>query len=145
MHVRGKNMADNLSKDDRRKNMRAIHSKNTKMEEKVAKELWRRGVRFRRNVKDLFGKPDISIKRYKVVVFLDSCFFHVCPVHCNVPETNKDYWVAKLYQNAKRDLKVNNYYYDKGWNLIRIWEHQVKEDFEKTIQGIIHFIDQVKI
>lgn len=137
-------MADNLSKEDRRKNMQAIRSTNTKIEVKVTKELWRRGLRFRKNVKNLFGKPDIAIKKYKAVVFIDSCFFHGCPLHGNVPVSNRDYWVSKLYQNAKRDLQVNNYYYEKGWHLLRIWEHQVKGDFERTILGILQFFEDAK-
>ncbi|WP_356948169.1 hypothetical protein [Fictibacillus fluitans] len=71
--------------------MRSIKSV-SKLEEIVSKELWRRGFRFRRNVKDLFGKPDFAIKKYKVVIFIDSCFWHNCPVHGHLPKTNVEYW-----------------------------------------------------
>ena len=67
--------------------MQAIKSK-SKMEDLVAKELWKRNIRYRRNVKTLFGKPDIAIKKYKVVIFIDSCFSHHCPLHTRMPKSN---------------------------------------------------------
>lgn len=71
---------DNITKDKRSDVMRAVKSKNTKIEQKVCKEIWKKGIRFRKNVKDLKGKPDISIKKYKIVIFIDSCFWHGCPL-----------------------------------------------------------------
>ncbi|MBA4544562.1 very short patch repair endonuclease [Thermoactinomyces daqus] len=136
-------MADVLSKEQRTKNMKAIRSV-SKLEEKIAKELWKRGARFRRNVKDLFGKPDIAIKKYKIVVFIDSCFWHGCKKHGNIPQTNKDFWIKKLERNIKRDIEVSNYYTCRGWNVLRIWEHEVKEDFDGCISRIMDFIKSAK-
>ncbi|MGG3467343.1 very short patch repair endonuclease [Neobacillus pocheonensis] len=136
-------MADKFSAEVRSNIMRSIRS-TTKLEEIVCKELWQRGLRYRRNVKDLFGKPDIAIKKYKVVIFLDSCFWHNCPIHGHLPKSNVEYWKKKLYRNAKRDYTVNNHYYEKGWHVLRIWEHQVKEDFERVINGIIDFVEKAK-
>jgi len=130
-------MADNLSQEDRKKNMSAIRAANTRLEEKVTKELWRRGLRFRKNIKELKGKPDIAVKKRKLVIFIDSCFWHGCPIHGNIPETNKEYWSAKLERNKKRDIEVNAYYIDKGWNVLRIWEHDIKEYFPEVLQKII--------
>lgn len=137
-------MTDNLSPEYRKKNMRAIRSTNTSMEEKVTKELWRRGIRFRKNVKDLFGKPDIAIKKYKVVVFLDSCFWHACELHGNKPKSNQEYWIKKLERNRRRDIEVTNYYNQKGWHILRIWQHELKEDFEGTINKIQVFVGNAK-
>jgi len=120
--------------------MRAIRSKNTKLEEKVSKELWRRGFRFRKNVKSLVGKPDIAIKKYRIVIFIDSCFWHYCTMHCNVPEANKDYWLSKLERNRARDREVTQYYLDNGWNILRVWEHDVNKDLERTADIIEEFI-----
>ncbi|MCS3486073.1 DNA mismatch endonuclease Vsr [Bacillus sp. JUb11] len=70
--------------------MQAIKSV-SKLEDKITKQLWSKSIRFRRNVKDLKGKPDIAIKKYKVVIFIDSYFWHACPIHGNIPKSNMDY------------------------------------------------------
>ncbi|OGI25396.1 MAG: hypothetical protein A2287_09455 [Candidatus Melainabacteria bacterium RIFOXYA12_FULL_32_12] len=67
--------------------MRAVKSKHTRLEDIVVNELHKRGLRFRRNVKDLKGKPDIAIKKYKIVIFIDSCFWHGCKKHCRMPKS----------------------------------------------------------
>lgn len=132
------------TKEQRSKNMKAICSKNTKMEVLVSKHLWNNGIRFRKNVKDLFGKPDIAIKKYKVVIFLDSCFWHKCPEHFIKPSTNVKFWEDKIAANVARDLKVNEYYTNKGWHVLRIWEHEIKKDFDNTMQKILKFIEKSK-
>ncbi|MCY9221646.1 very short patch repair endonuclease, partial [Bacillus licheniformis] len=106
---------------------------------------WKKGYRFRKNSKTLFGKPDISIKKYKIVIFIDSCFWHVCPLHSNEPKSNQDYWKSKLLRNQQRDKKVNEYYRENGWHIKRIWEHEIKENFDKAIADTCDFIDKVKI
>ncbi|WP_378210808.1 very short patch repair endonuclease [Anoxybacteroides rupiense] len=136
-------MPDIFSKETRSKIMRSIRSK-TKLEDLVCRELWRRGIRFRRNSKDLLGKPDISIKKYKIVIFIDSCFWHYCPIHGHFPKSNSEYWEKKLNRNIQRDEKVNSYYQDNDWNLLRIWEHQIKDDFSETIDHIVQFIENIK-
>lgn len=95
-------MADTLSKKQRSKIMKTIKSV-SKLESTVSKALWRKGFRFRRNTVDLYGKPDISIKKYKIVIFIDSCFWHKCPLHANLPKSNIGYWQRKLNRNAERD------------------------------------------
>lgn len=132
-------MVDNLTKEQRRKNMRAIRSQ-SQLENLVSKALWHEGIRFRKNAKDLYGKPDISIKKYKTVIFIDSCFWHSCPIHGNRPLSNQEYWDKKLKRNQERDKEVMQYYLDKQWNILRVWEHEVKNDFDKTIQKIAEFI-----
>jgi DNA mismatch endonuclease (patch repair protein) len=136
-------MADKFPAETRSKIMKSIRSR-TKLEDRVCSELWRRGLRFRRNVTTLFGKPDIAIKKYKVVIFIDSCFWHYCPQHGHMPKSNIDYWTHKLYRNAKRDYMVNNYYIHKGWRIMRLWEHQIKANLDKCVQHIIEFVEQAK-
>src|SRR5699024_2261330 len=110
----------------------------------VSKELWRKGFRFRRNINKLFGKPDISIKKYKIVIFIDSCFWHQCPIHANMPKSNVEYWKSKLERNVERDKEVNQYYKDKVWHLKRIWEHEIKDDLDKVIGELSEFIIAAK-
>ena len=114
------------------------------LENKVTKGLWKQGFRFRRNVKKLLGTPDIAIKKYKLVIFIDSCFWHGCPIHGRIPKTNSDYWVNKIKKNKQRDEKVSNYYVRNEWNILRIWEHEIKEDFEGAVSKIGDFINKAK-
>src|SRR5699024_1537387 len=88
------------------------------------------------NTKDLFGKPDISIKKYKIVIFIDSCFWHKCPIHATTPKTNTEFWTEKLENNKIRDKEVTNYYINKGWNIKRFWEHDIKQDTVKVVDEI---------
>lgn len=137
-------MGDNVSKDVRSKTMRAIRSRDTKLERSVARSLHNRGIRFRKNTVSLPGKPDISIKKYKVVIFVDSCFWHGCPRHCRLPKTNIDYWEQKIERNKERDGEVNRYYAINEWLIIRIWEHQLKDAYDETINTIVCLINNAK-
>lgn len=136
-------MPDNMSKENRSKTMKAIRSQ-SELENRITKELWRRGYRFRKNVKSMFGKPDISIQKYKIVIFIDSCFWHVCPIHSNKPKSNQEYWEKKLLRNQQRDKEVNEYYQKNNWFIKRVWEHEIKEDLYSVVDNIANFIDKVK-
>lgn len=92
----------------------------------------------------MMGTPDISIKKYKVVIFIDSCFWHFCPFHGKMPKSNVDFWVKKLERNQERDLEITKYYIDENWHILRIWEHEVRKDFDNTIEKITTFIDNAK-
>ena len=132
-----------MTKEQRRKNMQAIRSQ-SKLENRVSRELWKRGFRFRKNDKSLFGKPDISIKKYKIVIFIDSCFWHGCEIHGNRPKSNQEYWDKKLARNKERDAEVREYYLNNNWHFKRMWEHELKEDFDKAIDSLARFIQQSK-
>lgn len=136
-------MGERISKEQRSKNMKAIKSV-SKLENEISKALWKNQIRYRRNVNSLYGKPDFAIKKYKTVIFIDSCFWHRCPLHGNMPQNNKDYWEQKLNRNITRDKEVTKYYVDKEWNILRLWEHEFKEDFDGAIQKIVVFINEQK-
>jgi len=125
--------------------MRAIRSTGTSLESRVTKELWNKGFRFRKNVRKLMGNPDIAIQKYKIVIFIDSCFWHSCPIHGTKPSSNVEYWQKKLQRNVVRDNEVNQYYSCLGWMVLRVWEHEIRNDFEGTIEKISNFIKQLKI
>lgn len=120
-------MTDTVSKKKRSEIMSRVRSKETKMEIAFRKALWRQGFRYRKNPTNYFGKPDIVLKKYKTVIFLDSCFWHGCKKHCRLPATNKKYWIAKIERNKQRDKEVNKYYKKIGWKVIRIWEHELNK------------------
>lgn len=132
-------MTDTVSKQKRSEIMRAVKNKDSKIEVAFRKALWHEGFRYRKNDSKYFGKPDIVLKKYKTVIFIDSCFWHGCEEHCRMPETRQEYWVNKIKRNRERDKEVSNYYKKLGWNLFRVWEHEIsnKIGIEKKISQII--------
>lgn len=80
---------------------------------------WRRGY-------PLFGKPDFVFTKGKIAVFIDGCFWHGCSKHCRMPASNRDYWEEKIRRNTLRDREVNKNLRNKGWAVIRFWEHDLK-------------------
>lgn len=110
--------------------MRNIRDKESILEKRVRKVLWGMGIRYRKNSLKHFGKPDIVIASKKIVIFIDSCFWHGCEKHCRMPQTNRDYWIKKISNNIKRDKLVLDYYENIGWKIVRIWEHDLKDEEE---------------
>lgn len=121
--------------------MSRVKNKETKLEKEFRKLIWKAGVRYRKNPKGYFGKPDLAIKKRRTVIFVDSCFWHGCEVHCRLPQTNKVYWVAKIIKNKERDEAVNKIYKEKGWKVLRFWEHELKKKQDEVI-GIIENLYQ---
>jgi len=136
---------DNLTKEQRRKNMQNIRSKDTMPERKIMEELKRRRVYFREHVKTIFGKPDIVFRRKKVVIFIDSDFWHGHPKHFIMPVTNYEYWSNKIARNKERDKQVTKDLRSKGWKVIRLWEYDIKHSFEKSINTILKAIGKNQI
>lgn len=109
--------------------MQANRRANTKPEVSLRSALHRRGFRFRKDLLLRLGngirvRPDIVFTARKIAVFVDGCFWHVCPEHGRYPVTNDWYWSPKLRRNIERDQKVNSALLDAGWQVIRIWEHE---------------------
>ncbi len=137
-------MSDDDKKEFRRETMKSVKTETTTLALKVAKELWRKGIRFRRNVEDLPGTPDIAIKKLKLVIFVDSCFWHGCKLHCKIPSTNKEFWHSKIERNRKIVEETNDYYINNGWTILRIWEHDIRNNFDETINSIMTTIKELK-
>lgn len=119
---------DTLSKEKRSWNMSRIKSKDTAPERFVRSLLHRKGYRFRLHAKDLPGKPDIVLPKYKTVIFVHGCFWHHHK-SCNdatVPSSNTDFWNNKLKQNIDRDKKAQDELKKLGWNVIITWECELK-------------------
>ena len=122
-------MSDNHTPEQRHRNMAAVHSASTKPEMKLRRALWRQGLRYRVNDKRLPGKPDIVLPKYHTVVFVHGCFWHGhkdCKYY-TVPETNKEFWVAKVARNQERDQEVWRKLEAKGWSVVIVWECQLKK------------------
>ena len=132
-------MADVHSPETRSYNMSRIHGKDTKPEEKVRKFLFSQGFRYRKNDKRLPGKPDIVLPKYKTVIFVNGCFWHKHE-GCKYfvwPKTNEDFWRAKILANVSRDQKNMKLLSELGWNVIVIWECELKEQHFSTTMDIL--------
>ncbi len=101
------------------------------MEVKLAKALWANGYRFRRNSKYVFGKPDFSLKNYKLAVFVDSEYFHGKDWETEKQriKTEREFWWEKIEGNIARDKRVNSHLKESGWNVLRFWSG----DFKKNV------------
>lgn len=129
---------DNLTKEQRRKNMQNIRSAGTKPERLIMRELKRREIYFASHAEAITGKPDIVFRRKKIAVFIDSDFWHGHPKRCIMPQTNIEYWNSKIARNRKRDKDVNHILKKNGWVVIRLWGYDVKNRFDKCIQIILN-------
>lgn len=137
---------DNLTPEQRRKNMQNIKSKNTKPEMLFRKALWKRGIRYRVNVKDIMGKPDVCIKSKKIAIFIDSEFWHgKMYLEGKIPKTNQEYWIPKLKRNIQRDKEVNDFLERNGWKVFRFWSKEVKNNLNHIIGEVIQYINKVKL
>lgn len=120
-------------------NMSRIRSTNSKPEEIVRKYLFSKGFRYRKNVKKLPGCPDIVLPKYKTVIFVNGCFWHKhdCPRFV-WPSSNQEYWKPKILRNVERDMNNCRELSSMGWNVITIWECELKKkDFEGTMERVI--------
>lgn len=126
-------MADVHSSGVRSYNMSKIRSKNTKPELIVRKYLFSRGIRYRINDKALPGKPDIVMKKYKTVVFINGCFWHKHDCKYFVwPKTREEFWKSKIERNVERDEEVYSTLKNAGWKVLIVWECELKKDIKNA-------------
>lgn len=137
---------DNLTKEQRQKNMRNIRSKDTAIEIKLRKALWGKGYRYRKNVQTLPGKPDIVLTKYKIVIFCDSEFFHGKDWEVLKPRieagNNSEYWMKKITRNMERDDENNKQLLFLGWTVIRFWGKDILKKTDECIKVIEECIFQ---
>lgn len=121
---------DNHTPEQRKKNMQAIRSKDTKIEVMLRKELWSRGFYYRKNVKNVVGKPDLAFIGKKIAIFCDSEFWHGCnwENRKNDLGTNRKFWIAKIEKNIQRDKEVNSILNEQGWVVIRFWGKEISKN-----------------
>lgn len=134
---------DNLTKEQRRKNMQHIKARDTSIEVKLRKSLWNKGYRYRKNYDGLPGKPDIVLMKYKIAIFCDSEFFHGKDWEVLKPRleksNNSQYWISKISRNRERDDEINKRLLFEGWTVIRFWG----KDIQKNVNECINVIEEV--
>jgi DNA mismatch endonuclease (patch repair protein) len=155
---------DKLSAEQRHKNMAAIRSKDTKPEMIVRRGLWSRGFRYRLNHKRLPGHPDLVLKKYRTCIFVNGCFWHGHHVAmpqmsdgrgqmedviensecCKIPNTNREFWVAKIRRNQERDIEEQKRLAEMGWHCITIWECELKPSKrEDTLKSLVFTLNKI--
>ena len=122
-------------------NMRQVHNKNSLIELMLRRELWKRGLRYRKNVNSIFGKPDIVFKSKKIAIFVDSEFWHGYDWKNKKKEikSNKDFWIKKIERNIQRDKEVSKYLKENGWTVLRFWGNEIKHD----VSGCVKHIEKI--
>src|SRR3954469_7146062 len=122
---------DSVSKEARSRIMSRVKQRDSRIELRLRLALWRAGVRYRKHVR-VFGTPDLVLRRARILIFVDSCFWHGCRYHCRRPKSNVAFWATKIARNRWRDRRVNRYYRRRGWTVIRFWEHQL-DDVDRCV------------
>ena len=132
-------MVDKVNKEVRSYNMSRIRSKDTKPEILVRSYLFSKGLRFRKNDKRYLGSPDVVLPKYKTIVFVHGCFWHLhegCK-YAVMPKSNVEFWEKKLYRNRERDEENQKELEEMGWNVITVWECELKKDKrEQTLENL---------
>lgn len=129
-------MTDNLTKEQRSLTMSKIRSKWTGHEKRIHNYLKGLKIKHKMHPK-ISGNPDIIVFNKKTAIFLHGCFWHKCPKHYIAPKTNVEYWSPKIEANIKRDLKNIKSLRKGGWKIKRIWEHDIRNGFEKSLEKIL--------
>lgn len=133
---------DKHTPEQRRKNMKAVKNKGSKIETALCKELWHRRIRYRKNCTSIYGKPDIVFINKKVAVFCDSEFWHGFnwEKRKNDIKTRREFWLPKIERNIKRDKEVTEKLTQEGWVVLRFWGDEIKNNLEKcadTIENVL--------
>lgn len=132
---------DKITKSQRSAIMRAVKSKDTKIEVILRKALWHHGIRYRKNYKICNCKPDIVITKYKIAIFCDGDFWHGHEGHANLNfKTNMKYWNKKISRNIERDLENTITLRDDGWIVLRFWESDINNKLNLCINEVLYYI-----
>lgn len=126
------------TKDQISHNMRNVKNKDSKIEILLRKALWRRGLRYRKNVTEVFGKPDIVFRSRKVAIFCDSEFWHGHDWDNRKSDfkSNQEFWIPKIERNIQRDIEVNEHLAAEGWTVLRFWGNDIKKHTEECADAI---------
>jgi DNA mismatch endonuclease (patch repair protein) len=128
---------DRHTKEQRSRNMARIRKFGNESTEQRLRRLFReQGIKGWRRHLELPGRPDFTFRKQRVAIFLDGCFWHRCP-RCNwIPTSNTDYWIPKLERNVRKDREADQALRERGWQVVRIWEHDLKQAPQAVLDRI---------
>lgn len=129
---------DQFTKEKRSEIMRSVRTQDTAPEIRLRRALWRAGLRYRTRTRIENAKPDVAFLRKRVLVFVDGCFWHGCPLHYTKPAENAAFWSAKIEKNRARDARNNQNLESKGWTVLRFWECEVEKELDRVVGRIQH-------
>lgn len=131
---------DRLTKEQRHRNMSTIKSKDTGIELKLRKALWKKGYRYRKNYNKLPGKPDIVLTKYRIVIFCDSEFFHGKDwekLKLQLEKgKNSEFWINKISKNIERDEKIEKELNFMGWTVLRFWGKDINKNVDECVKVV---------
>lgn len=140
---------DDLTKEQRKKTMSLIRSKDTQIEIMLRNALWKKGYRYRKNVNTIFGKPDIVLPKYKIAIFCDSEFFHGKDwdqLSARILKgDNSSYWYSKIQRNINRDMEVDRTLRGEGWKVIRFWGSDIKKNLAECVRTVDEAVQEIKM
>jgi DNA mismatch endonuclease (patch repair protein) len=125
--------------------MARIKANGNKPESILRKTLWNLGFRYRKNVKQLPGKPDIVFRKYKLVIFIDGEFWHgyQWDTKKDKLKTNRGFWIPKIERNMQRDAEITAFYEQTNWQELRFWEHEVKKETGSCVTRILNYLQSI--
>jgi DNA mismatch endonuclease, patch repair protein len=126
---------DVLTPEQRSFCMSRVRNRDTGPELRLRRALWAAGLRYRLR-SGLPGKPDLVFPSNRLAVFMDSCFWHRCPLHATKPKTNAAFWEEKLSSNVRRDERVNAELAARGWVVLRVWQHDLRDGITEIVQRV---------
>ena len=137
---------EKLTAEQRRKNMKAVRASGSKIETALAKALFAKGLRYRKNDRTVFGKPDLTLKKYKLAVFVDSEFWHGKDWETRKfdHKSNQEFWLTKIERNIERDNEVNEKLIAEGWQVLRFWGKDITKNLDKCITNIQKTINETE-
>ncbi len=127
---------DQFTKEKRSEIMRSVRTQGTAPEIRLRRALWKAGLRYRTRTRIEGAKPDVAFLGKRVLVFVDGCFWHGCPLHYTQPVENAAFWHAKIEKNRARDTRYNQTLESKGWRVLRFWECEVEKELERVVGRI---------
>lgn len=122
-----------------RRRMERQSRRDTKPELALRRAVWRLGLRYRVDIAPIPGRrrADLVFTRAKVAVYVDGCFWHSCPTHATIPKANREWWIAKLEANVRRDRDTDQRLANAGWSLVRVWEHESVAKSARRVESVV--------
>ena len=137
---------DRLTPAQRRKNMQRVRNKDSQIELKLRRTLWHAGYRYRKNVRSIFGCPDIVFLRLKIAIFCDSEFWHGYDWENRKHDfkSRQDFWIPKIERNIARDREVNEHLTAEGWLVLRFFGNEIKRNVDKCVRIVAEAVERRK-